>query len=300
MPTAFLFPGQGSFYAGMGKDLYDKSAAAKEVFSRVDQALGRSLSGICFSGDADTLALTKNQQPAVLTVSLASLACFNEQSDGPKPDFAAGHSLGEYSALVMAGAIELEDAARIVELRGKLMQEAVPVGEGKMAAVLGLDAETIEQVCSELQEKGEKVWVANYNGGGQIVISGLNAGLNQAESELKKRGAKRLIPLKVSAPFHTPLMKPAADRLAEALAGINWRKPEIPVVANVDAKPYSAGESLPDKLTRQVVSPVQWEKSVRYLISRGVNRTIEFAPGKVLTGLVRRIDSTIQADISSD
>ena len=292
MSVAFLFPGQGSSREGMGRELARRSAGAREVFERVDAALGRPLSALCFADDPAPLTLTENQQPAVLAVSLASLAEWRDLGKG-EPDMAAGHSLGEYSALVCAGALELEDAARVVELRGRLMQRSVPVGEGGMSAVLGLESAGVGRVCKEMREEGYRIWAANFNGGKQTVVSGLNDALGAAVPRLKEAGARRIVPLDVSAPFHTPLMESAARDLRVALGEISWKTPRIPVISNVDAKRHTDARSIPERLICQVTSPVLWEESVMVLAAAGATRTVEFEPGEILSGLVRRINGDI-------
>jgi [acyl-carrier-protein] S-malonyltransferase len=283
----------------MGRALAERSAAAREVFARVDAALGRPLSALCFGGDPDLLTLTANQQPAVLAVGAAALAFWRERGR-PEPDVAAGHSLGEYTALLAAGTLDLEDAARLVALRGRLMQEAVPAGEGGMAAVIGVDAEAIERVCAAEREAGYAVWAANFNGGGQVVLSGRSDALARAGERLTELGARRIVPLPVSAPFHTPLMGPAARRLRAALDAVAWRTPRFPVVANVDARPHPDAASIPERLERQVTAPVLWEAGVRSLSALGVERFVEFEPGTVLTGLLRRIDPALAPVSPSD
>ena len=295
MPVCFLFPGQGAAAPGMGRKLAETCPEARRVFDEADDALGVKLSDLCFAGDREALTLTENQQPAVLTVSLAALACYRARGEGggQAPDYAAGHSLGEYAALVCAGAVSVVDAVRAVRLRGRFMQEAVSAGEGSMAAVLGMDVDRLESICEALRERGREVWTANHNGGGQTVISGRVGALDEAAAAIREAGGKRIVPLAVSAPFHTPLMQPAADRLAEVLAGISWRDPELPVVSNIDALPHEDAASIAGKLTRQVTSPVLWEQSVNTLVKRGVDRTLEMEPGSTLSGLVKRIAPSI-------
>lgn len=290
--TAYIFPGQGSQAVGMGKDLYDNYEAAREVFRIADEALGFSLSEMCFTGDETDLQLTANTQPAILTVSIAAYRSM--LSEGmPLPAMAAGHSLGEYSALVAAGVIEFADAVRLVRKRGEYMQEAVPVGEGAMAAIIGSDPETVAAVCEEASE-GAICSPANINSPSQIVIAGDSEAIDRACAILKERGAKRAIRLNVSAPFHCGLMRPAEERLAEDLSRIEYRSFRFPVVHNVTAEPNSDAALVCDLLTRQVTSPVRWLESVRKMIADGVTRFVEVGPGKVLSGLVRQTDREIE------
>ena len=290
-PIAFLFPGQGSQYAGMGKDLAEKFPAARQVFEEADNALGFELSELCFSGPAEQLQLTENTQPAILTVSVAALRAM--ESEGfPKPDFVAGHSLGEYSALVAAGTLALADAVRTVRARGRYMQEAVPVGVGAMAAILGADLNVIVAACKEAAE-GQVCSPANINSPGQVVIAGDAAAVNRAIELLKTRGAKRAIKLNVSAPFHCALMMPAQERLSKDLERISFAPPAMPVVTNVDATSVLQGDDARDALIRQVSQPVKWLSSVEFLISQGVQSFIETGPGKVLSGLMRQIDRSV-------
>ncbi|HET7841384.1 MAG TPA: ACP S-malonyltransferase [Terriglobia bacterium] len=287
MKTAFLFPGQGSQYPGMGKELAGASPAARRVFELADQVLCFPLSKICFEGPATELQLTTNTQPAILTVSVAVAEVLREK--GIRADYVAGHSLGEYSALVAAGSLRLEDAVRLVRKRGEYMQEAVPVGEGAMAALLGLDVEVVQQICREA-EQGEVVSPANLNSPGQIVIAGNKSAVERAVELAKGRGAKRAILLNVSAPFHCELMKPAADRLAADLDAVEFDEPKVPLVNNVDGRIVKDATSVRDGLKRQVTAPVRWEESMRLLRSEGVEIFVEVGPGKVLSGLLRQID----------
>jgi [acyl-carrier-protein] S-malonyltransferase len=289
---AYIFPGQGSQYAGMGKDLAEKFPAARQVFEEADLALGFALSELCFNDPAEQLQLTENTQPAILTVSVAALRAM-EAEGFPKPDFAAGHSLGEYSALVAAGSLSLIDAVKIVRARGRYMQEAVPVGTGAMAAILGADLSVVMTVCEEAGA-GEVCGAANINSPNQVVIAGAVAAIDRAIALLKERGAKRAIKLNVSAPFHCALMQPAQERLAVDLRGISFRNLEIPVVTNADAKTVTGGNEARDALIRQVSQPVRWLESVEFLISQGVQSLIEIGPGKVLRGLVRQIDRNVR------
>lgn len=272
----------------MGKDLFDNFAAAREVFEAADDALGFSLSEMCFSGDEADLQLTANTQPAILTTSVA--AYYAARGEGlAEPDFVAGHSLGEYSALVAAGVLDLADAVRTVRKRGTYMQEAVPVGVGAMAAILGLDAEAVEAGCAEAA-RGQVCSPANFNSPGQVVIAGNTEAVDRACEVLKERGAKRAIKLNVSAPFHCGLMMPAQVRLAINLADLEYSDLLFPIVHNVDAAVNEEAANVYDRLTRQVSSPVKWMQSVETLASNGVEKFVEIGPGKVLSGLVRQIN----------
>jgi len=289
---AFIFPGQGSQHPGMGRDLAERFPAARQVFEEADEALGFSLSELCFNGPAEQLQLTENTQPAILTVSIAALRA--AQSEGfPRAEFVAGHSLGEYSALVAAGALHLGDAIRTVRARGRYMQEAVPVGAGAMAAILGADLEMVNAGCEEASQ-GEICSAANINSPGQVVIAGAAGAIDRAIVILKERGAKRAMKLNVSAPFHCAMMKPAQERLAADLDTIQFGDSEMPVVTNVDARAVTSADLLRDSLVRQVSQPVRWLESVEFLISQGVKTFIEIGPGKVLSGLVRQIDRSVQ------
>lgn len=284
---AFIFPGQGSQSPGMGRELAETFPAARQAFEQADAALGFPISKLCFDGPAEDLQLTANTQPAILTVSAAAAAVLSER--GIKPDFVAGHSLGEYSAYVAAGALDLADAVQLVRKRGTYMQEAVPVGQGAMAALLGLEGAVVEEVCREASQ-GEVVSPANYNSPGQIVIAGAAAAVARATEIAKIRGAKRALMLNVSAPFHCALMQPAQDRLAVDLDAAKFGDPAVPVVNNADARVVRSAAEAKDGLKRQVTASVRWEQSIRVLLAEGVELFVEVGPGKVLSGLMRQID----------
>ena len=289
---AYIFPGQGSQAVGMGKDLFENFPSAREVFEEADDALGFSLSELCFSGDEADLQLTANTQPAILTTSVAAFRAM-EAEGFPLPDFAAGHSLGEYSALVAAGAMSFSDAVKTVRRRGEYMQEAVPFGVGAMAAILGADAETVENVCSEAA--GEQVCSpANFNSPSQIVIAGNSEAIDRAIELAKERGAKRAIKLNVSAPFHCALMLPAQEKLARDLSELNYKDLRFPVIENVSAEENSSGGRVREALTEQVSKPVRWSPSVELLIDNGVETFVEVGAGKVLSGLVRQINRDVR------
>jgi [acyl-carrier-protein] S-malonyltransferase len=291
MTTAFLFPGQGSQAVGMGKALAEASPAAKAVFETVDAALGQPLSDIIFNGPAETLTLTANTQPALLAVSIAAFRALAEKlGRDPLESVAmvAGHSLGEYSALVAAGALDLSDAARLLRIRGEAMQAAVPVGAGAMAALIGVDFEAAAALAAEAAA-GEVCQAANDNGGGQVVLSGTKAAIERALALAPERGIRRALPLPVSAPFHCALMQPAADAMARALATATIRAPRVPVVSNVAAAPTSDPEAIRQLLVAQVTGTVRWRESVAAMHAAGVTRFVELGAGKVLAGLVKRI-----------
>ena len=288
---AFLFPGQGSQAVGMGKDLAETSAAAKAIFQEADHALNFSLSKLCFEGPEDELKLTTNTQPAILTTSIAALRVFQEQH-ALEAAYVAGHSLGEYSALVCAGALSFADAAQIVRKRGQFMQEAVPVGVGAMAAIMNLEQAKIEELCQRVSKESNLVALANVNSPDQYVISGHVDAVNQVVELAKSAGAKRAMLLPVSAPFHCALMKPAAERLQDALNAVPFSDLSIPLMNNAEADILMSGTAARASLARQMYKSVQWELSMRKLIEQGVTTFIEFGPGKVLTGLLKRIDKT--------
>lgn len=283
---AFLFPGQGSQKVGMGKALADAFPMCRDTFAEADEALGMPLSRLCFEGPDDQLTLTENQQPAILAVSVAAHRLV--ASKGLTASFVAGHSLGEYSANVAAGTLSFADAVRAVKNRGRYMQEAVPVGTGAMAAVIGLDAALVAQACAEASN-GDVVTPANLNGAGQVVIAGSKDAVARAGERAKALGARRVVPLSVSAPFHCALMKPAEVRLAPELRALAVRDPNPPVVANVDATPKRLAADAIEALVAQVCSPVRWEDVLRRLASEGVTTYVEIGPGTVLSGMVRRI-----------
>jgi [acyl-carrier-protein] S-malonyltransferase len=296
---AFIFPGQGSQQVGMGKTLADAFPVCRETFAEADQALDEPLSRIAFEGPDERLMLTENTQPAILAVSVAAARLL--ESRGISPALVAGHSLGEYSANVVAGTFSFDEALRIVRRRGRYMQEAVPVGEGSMAAILGLDADVVVKACDAAAGAGV-VSAANLNGPGQVVIAGSRDAVAKASDRAKALGAKRVVPLSVSAPFHCALMKPAQERLAPELRALRVAKPRVPIVANVDAEPKRDAASAIEALVAQVSAPVRWEAVVRRLASEGVTTYVEVGPGTVLSGLVRKIqrDATVRSFSSPD
>lgn len=289
--TAFVFPGQGSQYSGMGKELAETFPVARQLFEEADDALSMKLAALCFSGSEEELKLTANTQPAILTASIAVLKVV-QQETGLNADFLAGHSLGEYSALVCSGALSFADAVRTVRARGTFMQDAVPVGTGTMAAMLGIEKDELESICQEAAQ-GDIVSPANFNSPGQIVIAGSTAAVTRAIEVAKGRGFRKAMLLPVSAPFHCALMQPAADRLAGVLEGISVGTVNVPVVANATAIPNSDPTKVSSLLVTQVCAPVLWEQSVNAMVAAGVNRFIEIGPGKVLSGLVKRINKDV-------
>ncbi|OES44017.1 ACP S-malonyltransferase [Domibacillus iocasae] len=295
---AFVFPGQGSQKVGMGESLANQHVHIQKMFQKADEKLGYSLTDIMFNGPEEELTLTSNAQPALLAVSMAVLKRFEEE--GVTPDFTAGHSLGEYSALAAAGAITYEEAVWAVHQRGNLMEEAVPAGQGAMAAVLGMEREVLEEVTMSVTQGGAVVAVANFNCPGQIVISGSKEGVEQAAALLKEKGAKRVIPLNVSGPFHSPLMEPAAEKLRAVLDKANIQSSRIPVVANVDAQPVTDAETIKENLVKQLYSPVLWEDSVQTMLDAGVDTFIEIGSGTVLSGLIKKINRRVRTFAISD
>jgi len=290
---AFVFPGQGAQTIGMGKGFADAYPAAKAVFDEVDEALGQNLSGLIWDGDIAELTMTENAQPALMATSIAAMAALNAEGVGMEAaSFVAGHSLGEYSALCAAGSLSLADTARLLRIRGQAMQAAVPVGVGAMAALLGLDFATAQTVAEEAA-MGEVCQAANDNDPGQVVVSGHKAAVERACEIAKIKGAKRAVLLPVSAPFHCALMQPAADAMAEALAGVTISTPNVPVVANVLASANSDAGAIADLLVRQVTGSVRWRESVSYMAAQGVSEIYEIGAGKALSGMVRRIDREI-------
>jgi [acyl-carrier-protein] S-malonyltransferase len=287
----FVFPGQGSQFAGMGKALAEAHPVARAIFEQADAALGFRISELCFNGPDDALKLTENTQPALLTVSVAALAVLKE--NGIRPDYVAGHSLGEYSALVAAGSLDFADAVRLVRKRGRYMQEAVPAGVGAMAALLKLPQEKLEPILAEAAQ-GEVVSAANLNSPDQVVIAGHAAAVQRAMDLAKRAGARRAVLLPVSAPFHCPLMKPAQDRLAADLDATEFRDLAVPLVNNWQAREIRTGAEARQGLYQQVPNPVRWTDSIRYLAAQGVTRCIEVGAGAVLTGLLRNIDPAIE------
>jgi [acyl-carrier-protein] S-malonyltransferase len=288
---AFIFPGQGSQYAGMGKNLADNFKIAKDTFAEADDALGFHLSALCFNGPEDDLKLTMNTQPAILATSIATLRVVQSETD-ITADFLAGHSLGEFSALVASGTLNFTDALRTVRFRGKFMQEAVPVGIGAMAAILSVEEDVLAEICREAAQ-GEVVSPANFNSPGQIVIAGHATAVNRAIELAKSRGFRKAMLLPVSAPFHSALMVPAGERLAEVLQQVHLSDMKTPVVTNVEATQNLDSTRVRELLVAQVSAPVKWDSSIREMIRLGVTSFLEIGPGKVLSGLVKRIDKEV-------
>ena len=296
--TAFVFPGQGSQYAGMGKDVAEAFPSARRVFDDIDAALGFSISRLCFEGPEDQLKLTENTQPAILAVSLAIHTVLEERG-ATRRDVVAGHSLGEYSAIVSDGGLTPAEAAQIVRMRGRFMQEAVPVGTGGMAVLIGPTVDEVRAICEDAAE-GETLSIANINAPGQIVIAGTQAAIDRAINVARARGVRRAMPLAVSAPFHCALMKPAEERLRPLLEAAHFKDLWMSLVSNVDASPIGTATAVRNALVRQVASPVRWVESVQKMVAMGVRRFVEIGPGAVLTGLIKRIDPSVEVINVSD
>ena len=292
---AFVFPGQGAQKVGMGKDFYDNSEIAQRLFKEADEALGYSIMNMCFEGPEEDLKLTANTQPAILTMSVIAYELLKEK--GIEPEIVGGHSLGEYSALVAAGVLDFKDAVLLVHKRGQYMQEAVPVGEGGMAAIIGVDRDKIIEVCAEVSKGGDEdvVQAVNLNCPGQTVIAGATAGVEKAVELLKEAGAKKAVILPVSAPFHSTLMKPAAEKLAAELDKVELHDAKVPVVANVNGKLETKADEIKKALVAQAASPVLWEDSVAEMLKFGADTLVEAGPGKTLCGFNRRIDKSIKS-----
>jgi [acyl-carrier-protein] S-malonyltransferase len=288
--TAWIFPGQGSQSVGMGLDLYESFKSASEIFKQADASLGLSISTLCFEGPEDELQLTINTQPALLTVSYASLKALEELNDGrlPVPDYVAGHSLGEYTALAAVNVLDFPTAVFLARERGRLMHEAGQRFPGAMAAVLGMDENILTDICRKTSTV-----IANYNTPGQLVISGTRDDISRASEMAKTGGASRVVPLQVSGAFHSPLMKPAQEALSKIIASLDFRKPDIPILANTTAQPLTTADQVKNELINQLCNGVKWQQSVEYMINDGVSKFIEIGPGKVLTGLIKRINKYV-------
>jgi [acyl-carrier-protein] S-malonyltransferase len=289
---AFIFPGQGSQFVGMGKGLYDSYPVARQTFEEADEAVGFELKKVIFDGPEDELNRTEKTQPALLAASIAALRAFKERLD-IEPAYVAGHSLGEYTALVASDAMEFKDALRVVRLRGKFMQESVPEGAGKMCAVVGMGIETLIDICDDVSTDNNLAVPANINSPAQVVLSGHHEAVERAARIAKERGAKRVVPLAVSVPSHSALMAKAAERLSEELAGVEVRELKVPLVSNVEAEPVRESGKVRGLLKRQLTSPVRWVEIIKRIKSEGVGITVEIGPGRVLSGLVRRIDREV-------
>lgn len=292
MKVAYVFPGQGAQWVGMGRDLYQNFDSAKVVFEQADQALGSSLSRLCFEGPEDELRQTINAQPAIVTVSFACLEASRSLSADnglPPPHFVAGHSLGEYTALAAAEVLDFATIVYLARERGRLMHEAGQITPGGMTAIIGLDASLLAGVCEQTGAR-----IANINCPGQIVISGAEDNLNQAMDLAKAKGAYRAIPLQVSGAFHTPLMQPAVDGMAEIIATLSFKNPAVPIIGNTTAQPLTTAEAVKQELLEQLCHCIQWQRSVEYMVNEGVSTFIELGPGKVLAGLIKRIDKGVK------
>lgn len=294
MKTAVIFPGQGAQKVGMGKDLHENFSAARRVYEEASESLKLNMAKLCFEGPESELTLTQNTQPAVLTASVAALRVLESEA-GIEPSLTAGHSLGEYTALIFARALNFAEALSAVRQRGAFMQMAVPEGEGAMTAVIGMDAEKVEEICAQVREQSGRVVVAaNYNSPEQTVISGHADAVGKASKVAEESGAKRVVPLKVSAPFHSPLMEPAAEKMQEYFERVTFNDASCPVISNVDAEPHTEAGDFASLLVKQIVMPVRWAESMRRLKEGEVELAVEVGPGKVLSGLMRRIDRDVK------